>query len=285
MNISHIVGLFTPPLFAAFYRRIFRSESSDLARPQGNYLEGPYVTWHDAVAVSGGYDHETILEKTRTALLQVKNGSAVYERDSVLFDEVQYSWPLLAGLLWVAAIHQGKLRVLDFGGSLGSSYFQNRIFLQGLSEVSWSVVEQHRHVKVGNSDLSNERLRFFDSTAEAVAYKMPNVIILSGVLQYLQEPYEVLSQLLSMGCGHLIIDRTPFWDGNEDILCVQHVPENIYSASYPSWIFSSHILRDFLKDKWSVITEFNSFDRMPGPIQFSYKGMIISNQYKSQLSI
>ena len=45
----------------------------------------------------------------------MKNGEAVYERDSVLFDEIQYSWGLLAGLQKAALENDGKLCVLDFG--------------------------------------------------------------------------------------------------------------------------------------------------------------------------
>jgi putative methyltransferase (TIGR04325 family) len=74
------------------------------------------------VEASTGYDSEIILEKTRDALLKVKNGEAAYERDSVLFDEIQYAWPLLTSLMWVAAQAKGILNVLDFGGSLGTTY-------------------------------------------------------------------------------------------------------------------------------------------------------------------
>jgi len=59
------------------------------------------------VSASTGYDNDMILEKTRLALLKVKNGEAAYERDSVVFEDIQYAWPLLAGLLWVAAALAG----------------------------------------------------------------------------------------------------------------------------------------------------------------------------------
>jgi len=47
----------------------------------------------EAMELSTGYDSERILGKVRDSLLKVKRGEAVYERDSVLFDKVQYSWP------------------------------------------------------------------------------------------------------------------------------------------------------------------------------------------------
>src|SRR5215475_3829712 len=94
--------------------------------------KGDYSSWEAAKKQAGSYDDGIILEKVEQAALKVRNGEATYERDSVLFDRIEYSWPLLAALMWVAARNKGKLTVADFGGSLGSSYFQNKVFLEGL---------------------------------------------------------------------------------------------------------------------------------------------------------
>ena len=61
---------------------------------------GNYANWQEAQIRSVGYDTEEILGSVRDSLLKVKNGEAIYERDSVVFDQIQYSWPLLAGLLF-----------------------------------------------------------------------------------------------------------------------------------------------------------------------------------------
>ncbi len=66
------------------------------------------------------------------SLLKVKRGEAVYERDSIVLEKFQYSWPLTSGLLYAATMSNSKLNVLDFGGSLGSSYYQNRNYLKGI---------------------------------------------------------------------------------------------------------------------------------------------------------
>ena len=57
---------------------------------------GNYANWEEADSFATGYDDHSILEKCKTALLKVKNGEAAYERDSVLFDKMQYNWALLA---------------------------------------------------------------------------------------------------------------------------------------------------------------------------------------------
>jgi putative methyltransferase (TIGR04325 family) len=109
-------------------------------------FEGSYSTWKEADALSNSYGNMDILEKVLSATIKVKNGEAVYERDSVIFDQIEYSWPVLTCLMCAAAQISGCLKVLNFGGSLGSSYFENRLFLNSLPNFSWNVVEQTHFV-------------------------------------------------------------------------------------------------------------------------------------------
>ena len=88
-------------------------------------FEGRYSTWQEADALCIGYDNMDIFEKVLSTILKIKNGEAVYERDSVIFDQIEYSWPVLTGLTCAAAQNYGCLKVLDFGCSLGSSNLEN----------------------------------------------------------------------------------------------------------------------------------------------------------------
>ena len=90
---------------------------------------GDYINWHEAKKKCLGYDASSILDKIKIATSKVKSGEAKYERDSILFSDVEYSWPLLSALMWVSSMQKGRISTLDFGGSLGSSYFQNKKFL------------------------------------------------------------------------------------------------------------------------------------------------------------
>lgn len=245
--------------------------------PSESGLFGDYTSWVEAQKASSGYDAEIILEKTKAACLRVKRGEAVHERDSVLFDKVEYSWPLLAGLMWGAAQSGGTLNVLDFGGSLGSTYFQNRAFLDQVENVRWNIVEQPHYVAVGRRDFQDERLRFFESIEECVSETQPNIVIVSGVLQYLERPYEILKKLVAVNTNNIILDRTPFWDGAEDRLCVQRVPPRIYCASYPSWIFSrAHFIAELSGSGFAVVADFSNNDREKGPVTVTYRGIILS---------
>jgi putative methyltransferase (TIGR04325 family) len=218
---------------------------------------GDYRSWNEAVAASGRYDAAHILERVADSALRVKRGEAEYERDGVLFDEIQYSWPLLAGLLWVAARSAGRLDVLDFGGALGSTYFQNRRFLRGLAEVRWSIVEQPAFVARGKQDFEDETLRFYETVEACQRERTPSVVVLSSVLQYLERPYELIESLRGR-FQHLIVDLTGVHGGERDVLTVQHVPETIYPARYPCWFFSEARLRAALEREYALAAAFDS---------------------------
>jgi len=271
MKLKDTIKLIIPPIIILLGKQLRRIWLRNI-----NFLSGDYPSWDKALAVSSGYDSGIILEKTKTALLKVKNGEAVYERDSVIFDEVQNVWPVLAGLLWTASRHSGTLNVLDFGGSLGSTYFQNRAFLSHLPQVRWNIIEQPHYVEVGKECFENHQLRFYSDIASCMTDNKPDVLLLSGVLQYLEKPYMILDQVLNLPVDLIIIDRTPFCEGSMDRLCVQTVPPEIYPASYPCWIFSKRAFLSHLKPDWVVTETFESLDKLVGPVEINYQGLFIS---------
>lgn len=244
-------------------------------------ISGNYYSWTAAQADSLGYDSEIILEKTKKSLLKVKNGEAIYERDSVLFNEIQYSWSVLAGLMWVAAQSRGHLNVLDFGGSLGSTYYQNRKFFQDLPEVRWNIVEQAAHVQVGKEFFENSQLKFYEDIDSCFSETRPNTILLSSVLQYVEYPYNLLENILTIpDIEFVIIDRTSFWHGPNDWLCVQEVPATIYPASYPIWVFSERNFLQAIKSRnFTIVTEFQSLDHLRSSMNAVWKGMILKRDH------
>jgi putative methyltransferase (TIGR04325 family) len=237
---------------------------------------GHYANWVDALRDSEGYDSPLILNKTRDALLQVKNGNAVYERDSVLFDKIEHSFPLLAGLLRAAIAQEGKLCVVDFGGALGSSYFQCRAFLKPVRQLQWLVVEQTAHVLCGRKDFQSDELFFYNNIEECAANHRPNVLLLSGVLQYLPEPYAILRHLLVHGFPHILLDRMAFLKRDADRLTVQTVPESIYPASYPAWFFSeSRLMAEFVNAGYVLVADFQCpYELSPDDEKAYHKGFI-----------
>lgn len=226
-RIKTLITLWVPPVFLQIIRRIRKKGHEQTLR-----WEGDFPDWQSAVAASSGYDQQAIFEKVRDAARVVRDGRALWERDSVLFYHEEYNWPLVASLMTVAARNKGRLTVLDFGGALGSTFRQNRALLDGLPFLSWNIVEQAHVVACGQEEFVDDILTFWPDMDSCVEASPPDVILFSSVLQYLENPYALLQQAVAYGPQAIIIERTPFAEKGERIT-VQHVPAEIYEASYP----------------------------------------------------
>jgi len=103
------------------------------------------------------------------------------------------------------------------------------------------------------------------------------VALLSGVLQYLPEPYALLDELIASEIPYIIIDHTPFSKNEEDRITVQQVPASIYAASIPLRIFGQESLLKILRDSYEVLARFDSSygSAISNDFEFSYGGMIL----------
>ena len=245
-----------PPLIIRGLKRALSRESDQYG------FEGDYSSWKEALKKSGTYDNPVVLKKVRDSALKVKEGKAAYQRDSVLFDTIQYSWPLLAGLLRVATSNEGQIHVLDFGGSLGTTYYQNRTFLSILKKLRWCIVELPNVVNCGKQYFENEKLFFYESLSECMKKEKIDVVLFAGVLQFLEKPFELIHTIIDYGVQYVIIDRTPFLTSNKkDLLTVKIVPPSIYSASYPAWFFNKQRFWELFLEKYDVVVEFEALGK------------------------
>ena len=262
--ISKILKNWLPPALVQRLRSM---------RSNGIRFEGKFKSWEEAASLCTGYDADSILNKVLEASLKVKLGEARFERDSVIFDEVQYSWPVTTALMWAAARNKGSVHVLDFGGSLGSSYFQNKKFLAELREVSWSVVEQNNFADVGNRKIADDSLSFYKNIEDVSANIKVDLILISSVLQYLRDPLSVLKDLSQLQSNLIVIDRTPFSVDLTEKIKIQHVPAKIYSASYPCWFFNrDKLMQKMIELNYQMVETFDSIEKPS--IEAKWQGFI-----------
>jgi putative methyltransferase (TIGR04325 family) len=272
LNARAILKFVTPPIFVDLRRRL-------LGRTL-RFSDGPR-SWAEAQEMSTGYSTKDIFEQVLKATRTVVAGGARYERDSVLFDEQDFPFPVLAALLRVAATNAGQVKVLDFGGSLGSTYRQCRPFLDCLARIDWWVVEQPAIVAAGRSEFTTSELHFAEHTAEVPQVTPDTIILASSVLQYIESPSSIIEEFGRLQARHLLIDLTPMSGESTDRLCVQHVPKHIYRASYPCWILSRTRLLSLLSRRWQILSDFLCAVgpmRTDDGIQFEYRGLILEKK-------
>ncbi|WP_221032515.1 methyltransferase, TIGR04325 family [Actomonas aquatica] len=241
---------------------------------------GDYSDYPAARAASSGYATDAIRQRVVAASRAVRDGAAAWERDTVLFDHPAVNQPLLAALQRAAASRRGTLRVVDFGGALGSVWWQHRRELTELGEVTWHVVEQETLAEIGKQEFSNESLHFYSSLAACCAEATPDVVLMSAVLAYLPDPYEALACVARSGTEWVILDRCGFTRGGGDRLTVQQVPREIYRASYPCWFVDRERVIGLLGAEWVLRDEWGTIDE--GGEWFEFRGMLFQRANRNQ---
>lgn len=219
---------------------------------------GEYKDWNEVKRITEGYDSDLIIQHVVDAMLKVKNGEFAFERDGGLSEHIQYSFPLLAALLFISSNNNNKLNLIDFGGAVGSSYYQNRLLLSHVNELIWNIVEQPKFVDKGKEYFEDNCLKFYYDIDTAYNESKADTLLLLSVLEYIERPYNLLNSISGLDFKYIIIDRTPFSDCSYDFICKQVVPPTVYKASYPCWIFNEANILRALSAKYELVYNFSS---------------------------
>ena len=186
---------------------------------------GDFHQWDDARIKTIGYDSETILDRTKLAVLNVLNGKAAYCRDGVCFPTPEPRWPLLC--------------------SLGVTWLQNRFYFESNDlEFEWKIIEQDSYVQLGSEMLKNEPLSFHDNIEDALTKSDGAALLCSSSLAYIRSPWDVLNETILSNFDFLILDKTGVINHTEDRLTTQYIPQSVHLGSYPCWFLSERKLSD-----------------------------------------
>jgi putative methyltransferase (TIGR04325 family) len=221
---------------------------------------GPFASLEQARRQTSGYDDDAILAKVQKATGDVLSGKARYEQDGCTFQAEPPPDQALAGLLLAASVCSGRISVLDFGGSLGSHYLRWSPLLSRIPELNWCVVEQDHFVRAGRRLHGHDPRIRFESDIEAAKTYRPNVVLASGVLQYLDAPHATLARLCALNTEVIILDRTAFSDDGEDRIYAQHVPRQLQRSSYPLTALAASRVEGALSATHVLVQEFPTRD-------------------------
>lgn len=182
------------------------------------------------------------------------------------FYKQDYNYPFLAALFYAlnGCLSSGEHPcVLDFGGSLGSTFFQNRKLLTHFS-CRWHIVEQPHFVEAGRANVPE--IMFYESIESYIEQEPADVLLLSSVLQYFDQPYAYLERMLAGSFKYILVDRSIFndRDSDNDRVAIQTVSPSIYPASYPVWLLSLEKVQERMRQAgYAEVMHWESFDRMP----------------------
>ena len=254
--LKEIVRSLTPPLLWTALHWIRRGAPRH--DPMVTFT-GNYSSW-DAVSKECGlgYADPAIVERVALAARKARDGKVAFESDSLTSNIPKYRYPLFSALGRASLNKSRNLWVLDFGGSLGSSYFQHRKVLKEFEGLKWIVIEQEHFVTLGKREFEDGCLTFLNNFDELPA-DAPGLILLSSVLGYLREPYATLHQLLDLESHFVFVDRLNLIEG-PDRLTLQTVPPEIYAATYPCWFLNKGKFMETCLKRYTLDGEMSALD-------------------------
>src|ERR1017187_8845287 len=190
--MKEIARMLCPPLlwnFAHAVKQRIGRKGGGSSTPDSSWspgFHGAIASWDEAVAISDGWESNEITERTLSSALSVRDGHAEFAQDTVIMSKIRYSDTILAFLLLHLSVNKNRIDFIDFGGSLGTNYFQNRKLLANLSHtaVCWRVVERQALVDLGREHFATNELSFFATLEEARQGCVGDSYLFSGSLQY-----------------------------------------------------------------------------------------------------
>ena len=128
-------------------------------------------------------------------------------------------------------------------GSLGSTYFKMRDIFDQKYKNTWNIIEQTSFVNAGKKIFKEKNLNFYENLKD-IKNKKIDIIILSGSLQYIEKPIQILEKMFKLKPEIIIIERLPIL---KKLNKIEIYTQKSGSNSYPCWFFSPTALNPLFK--------------------------------------
>lgn len=174
------------------YKRRFDSATGKVRIFHGIYPDFAAALRDIPAGTLEGHDNEASVLRLADARLHVP-----------LFD-----YPVM---FWLQKLLPGCRLLFDLGGGVGISYFGYRKYLQYPPGMTWLVAELPAAVALGAKIAGEEAAESLRFTTALDELPGADILLLAGVLQLIEKPFEMLRSVASLP-PHLLINKTPLYD-------------------------------------------------------------------------
>lgn len=172
----------------------------------------------------------------------------------------------------------GHRTVVDFGGSVGASYYLFRKFIDMPDDLSWTVIELDAAVELGRKIAAERKERALRFTLDSDAIQGADIFLAAGAAHYLEEPLGDILKRNAPLPRHLIINKFPL-SPEKSFVTIESGGNGLYPCriqSESSFIAEMDALGYRLKDSWKCLEHKMEIIGKP---QFSlsfYRGLLFS---------
>jgi len=194
--LRRLVKSLVPPVALSFYRRFFPA-------PKTWIWEGSYSSFEAVPAVNPDYDYDARVQEMMVQCQSMLNQA----REGCL----PLYWHTAIATLGGVLSANGKVRVLDFGGALGTGFIQLSASLQRDVEISYDVVDLPHMCEAGRELFEDDTRIRFHTSLDAVLAPV-DILYLNSVLQYIPDYESLLKKLASVRAQWILLARVASGD-------------------------------------------------------------------------
>lgn len=225
VQLKSLIKRLTPPVFLDIYRTTRDGGSF------GPIWAGVYTDHRDVPVKGLGHDDErwvTQCEKlTHTLLSTARNGATI----PVNVRSRHVLLPLIAAS--VCRANGGRIRILDFGGSMGTDYIHLSSSLSIPCTVEYHVVEGKKICDVAGDLFGDDPRIHFSSSLPAEPSRV-DVVLVGSTLQYVEDYRGLLGRLCGYGAEYVLVSNLPAGDIQATYATGQR---NLNGSVVAAWFF------------------------------------------------
>jgi len=156
----------------------------------------------------------------------------------------------LASLIQEKMQGRERLRIIDFGGSLGFTYLSVVNALPAGVLLDYRVVEVEQICREGARLFKGDERISFHPSLDGVELKKADIVYLSSALHYMKDWKELLNRLLGFEPDYLLLADLTAGD-----IPTYATAQNYYGSKIPVWFFNIAEIVNFVKSQgWNFVS-------------------------------
>jgi len=197
---------------------------------KGPIWEGIYSSFSEVPVTGPGYDGAVWVNNSLKKIAALREQAQKNAPLPPLSNYRQALLPLLATIIYQ---QKGSVRILDFSGGIGFTYYQTFYALQQTSGLEYNIVEREAVCRAGREFFEAESNSPYFLTSLDKVEGAFDIIHLGSVLQYIEDWSGLLARLAAMSPNYLLL--IDVLAGNNQTFITS---QNYYGSKIPTWFLN-----------------------------------------------
>ena len=219
--------------------------------------EGVYDNFRDVPVAGPGFSGGNWIENSSEKLSGFKS---LADNASTVPSVIGYTDSLLPVIAGIVQGNRKKIKILDFGGGLGFSFYQVREALASAENFELHVVDIEEVCTAGKNLFRDEPQIEFHSSLTDLEEESFDIVHIGSSLQYIEKWQDQLSVLCRLNPEYILMANIPAGD-----IRTFATAQNYYDSKIACWFFNVEDLsRTMLENRYGLVFKSSYFTKVYG---------------------